>query len=233
MKASILLLASTLATALLSIAAAQAQDNTASAAEAKYTKDIEARTAAILALVESKNSGQSNRIHDAIMDQYRALRSWHDTNDATLKQLGKTANGKDKEEAAKAQEQIASIKASLKTLHDQFIAKLSADLPPADVEQVKDKMTYNKVKVTYDAYCAMVPTLTDEQKTKILDWLKEAREEAMDAGSSDEKSNIFNKYKGRINNYLSKQGIDMGKASKEYIQKMKAEKESGSATPAK
>jgi hypothetical protein len=37
--------------------------------------------------------------------------------------------------------------------------------------------------------------------------LKEAREEAMDAGSAPEKTAIFQRYKGKINNYLSKQGI--------------------------
>ena len=37
--------------------------------------------------------------------------------------------------------------------------------------------------------------------------LKDAREEAMDAGSAKDKTAVFQRYKGRINNYLSKQGI--------------------------
>ena len=48
-------------------------------------------------------------------------------------------------------------------------------------------MTYNKVKVTYDAYAVIIPGLTDSDKAKILDLLKTAREKAMDGGSSSEK----------------------------------------------
>lgn len=68
-------------------------------------------------------------------------------------------------------------------------------------------MTYNVVKVTYDAQCDMIPTLKDEEKKQILAWLKEAREYAIDAESSKKKHETFGKYKGRINNYLSKARI--------------------------
>jgi hypothetical protein len=39
--------------------------------------------------------------------------------------------------------------------------------------------------------------MTEQQKAKVLDFLKQAREEAMDGTSSEEKSAIFKKYKGR------------------------------------
>jgi hypothetical protein len=88
---------------------------------------------------------------------------------------------------------------------------LSEELTPDQVDRVKDKMTYKKVKVTYDAYVEIAQTLTSEQKAKILEFLNEAREEAIDGGSAQEKSAIFNRCKGRINNYLASQGIDMEK----------------------
>ena len=52
-------------------------------------------------------------------------------------------------------------------------------------------------------------------KKKILELLKQAREEAMDGGSAAEKTAIFQRYKGKINNYLSKQGVhpEKGKAT--------------------
>jgi hypothetical protein len=123
------------------------------------------------------------------------LRAWHDINDPKLKAAKGDTNA------------VAQIRLSLKTLHDQFIAGLSANLSPEQVEQVKDKMTYGKVQFTFKGYLIEYPELTDEQKQKVLGLLKEARELAMDGGSSDEKSDIFNRYKGRINNYLSKQGV--------------------------
>jgi hypothetical protein len=62
----------------------------------------------------------------------------------------------------------------------------------------------------------LLPDLNEEQKREILATLIEARENAMDGGSSDEKHAIFGKYKGRINNYLSSQGFDL-KAAEETL----------------
>lgn len=183
--------------------------------EARYTAAIEKRTADILALLELTDTNKISRVHDTIMAQYRGLKAWHAANAANLKALNKQATNN-----ATA---IAEIKASLKTVHDQFLARLATDLTPAQVDKVKDKMTYGKVKVTYDAYIEIVPGITEEEKAKMMELLKEAREEAMDAGSSGEKDAIFGKAKGKINNYLSKQGYDIGKARKEWAAKKNAQ----------
>jgi hypothetical protein len=172
---------------------------TAEETEAAYTRAIEGRTADILALLTLTNLTAKEKIHDIIMAQYRALRAWHDINDAKLKAAKSDTNA------------TAQIRRSLKSVHDEFIAKLSANLTPEQVEKVKDKMTYGKVQFTYAGYLAAYPDLTEENKRKILELLKQAREEAMDGGSSDEKTAIFQRYKGKINNYLSKQGIHPAK----------------------
>ena len=207
MKKYILLTAITL----LSIAAFAAETNaTPEQVEVNYTKAIEGRTTDILKILALTEADKTAKVHDAIITQYRALKTWHDENDVKLKVSAKDTNA------------VTAIRATLKTIHNNFIMKLAGQLTPEQVEQVKDKMTYNKVKVTYDAYCDIIPTLTDAQKTHILATLKEAREEAMDGGSSDEKSAIFKKYKGRIANYLSKEGIDETKARKEWGAQQKA-----------
>jgi len=46
-------------------------------------------------------------------------------------------------------------------------------------------LTYNVLHVTYTAYLDMLPALTADQKTQIMQWLVEARELAMDAESSE------------------------------------------------
>jgi tRNA A37 N6-isopentenylltransferase MiaA len=184
--------------------AAQADD------EAKYTQAIEKRTADIMSALDVKDEAKASRVHDAIMNQYRALRDWQQKNDAAKK---------DKDTAAQEQ-----FKSDRKALHDQFLARLNADLSPEQVETVKDKLTYNKVKVTYDAYVEIIPSLTTEQRAKVMELLKQAREEAMDGVSSEEKSAIFKKYKGKINNYFVAQGIDEKKARKEWDEKRKASK---------
>ena len=51
----------------------------------------------------------------------------------------------------------------------------------------------------------------------------------MDAGTSEEKHAIFGKYKGRINNYLSKAGYDMKQAEKNLAEKQKPHRRVASA----
>jgi signal transduction protein with GAF and PtsI domain len=161
--------------------------------EAAYTQAVEKRTADILDVLALDDPAKSKRVHDTIQAQYRALREWQEANESKLK---------DKQTAAADKERAM---ASRKALREEYLAKLSADLTPEQVEKVKDKMTYNKVNVTYDAYLKLNPDLGDEQKAVILDHLRQAREEAIDGGTSEEKSDIFNRYKGKINNYLSAQ----------------------------
>ena len=45
---------------------------------------------------------------------------------------------------------------------------------------------------------------------------------AVDGVSAEEKTAVFNKYKGRINNFLSKEGYDLKKASTDWNARLKA-----------
>ena len=90
-------------------------------------------------------------------------------------------------------------------------------------------MTYRVFPITYAAYQDMLPNLTTEQKEKIYNWLKEARELAMDAESSDKKHAVFGKYKGRINNYLSAEGYDVKKEGEAWAKRVQAAKEAKQA----
>jgi hypothetical protein len=175
--------------------------------DAAYNQSLEKRVGDVLSDLKLTDSAKAARVHDLLTAQYRALRDWHDANDAKLKRA--------------AEEESRQIRASLKRHHNQFVASLSAELPPEQVEQVKDKMTYGTVKVTYNAYCEIVPNLTTAEKQKILELLKEGREEAMDGGSHNEKAAIFKKYKGKINNYLDSQGHNVKQAYKDWGAKQK------------
>ena len=106
--------------------------------------------------------------------------------------------------------------------HNGFLADLSMYLKPQEIDKVKDVMTFNVVKVTYEAQCDMIPTLKEEEKQQIMAWLIEARELAIDAESSKKKHEVFGKYKGRINNYLSKRGYDLTKEREAWYERVKA-----------
>ena len=121
----------------------------------------------------------------------------------------------------KTDKQLAAATADSKLYrsHFGFDADLSVYLKPNEVVKVKDVMTYDVVRVTYKAYCDMIPTLTDEEKAQIMLWLIEARELAVDAESSNKKHETFKKYKGRINNYLSKRGYDIQQEREQWEQR--------------
>jgi hypothetical protein len=195
--------------------------------EAAYARALEKRTEGILAALDLKDPARAAAVHDTVIAQYRALRDWHDAHDGRLKQLAEQSRQAGGERTKAIEEQIGRIKGWLKALHDRFLARLSEQLTPEQVDKVKDCMTYNKVQVTYAAYCEIVPGLSDREKARILELLNEAREAAMDAGSAGEKSAVFKKYKGQIANYLGAQGHDVGKASKEWGERQKAKRQAG------
>jgi len=174
---------------------------------AEYTAKIEERTTKLVDALKLTDSAQAARVHALVVTQYRTINTWHDAHDAELKTLAKTNDDASKQK-------IAEIKSSLKKIHDDYLAALSAQLPPEKVEAVKDLMALGKVDFTYRGYLEAYPGMNDAQKAKVLAFLKEARDEAIDAGSTDEKSNIFNRYKGRINNWLSKEGVPSARATK-------------------
>ncbi len=201
--------------------AARAQDDTrtgpATAADLEevYTTAIEKRAADILVYLALTDTVKATNVHDAVIAQYRALRARDEAIDSELKAAAKAGN-------SNAVDRAALFRTKTQPLHDQFVAKLAKDLTPEQIEKVKDKMTYLKVKVTYEAYNDIVPNLTEQDKTQIMELLKQAREEAIDGGSAKEKSDIFQKYKDRINTYLDANGHDVAKAYRDWNAKQEA-----------
>ena len=191
--------------------------------DAAYLADISNRADKHVAALKLDDADKAKRVSQIIAQQYQDLRTLHEERDRRIKE-----GAKENQEEFKKWADLTN-----KQLHDDYLEKLSAELTPEQVETVKDQMTYNVVAVTYTAFQDMIPTLTDEQKVYILAQLKEAREIAMDGGTSKEKHAVFGKYKGRINNYLSKQGYDLKQANKDWAERRKAREASDKQQPAK
>ncbi len=211
MKRQFLAVSSLLAGATLFTQSASAQMSTPPASpaemEALYTSSIEGRTADILKPLALTNSVASNAVHDLIIAQYRVMRARDELINAKLEAMGKEINYTNRASELEAESQL---------LHQHFIAELAKHVSAADIEKIKDKMTYNKVKVTYDGYNNIVPGLTDSDKAKIMELLKAAREKAIDGGSASEKSDIFQEFKYQINDYLNAHGHDVAKEYKDW-----------------
>jgi len=185
--------------------------------EAAYTLAIDKRAAAIISALNLKDPARAERVTGILTNQYRSLRR----RDEIIEERLKTPT---KESAGAKPDRAALFQTMSKPLHEEFLARLAVELSPEQVELVKDKMTYNKLKVTYDAYCAIIPGLSEADRAKIKEELTLARDEAIDGGSADEKSAIFQKYKDRINEYLNAHGHDVAKAYKDWNAKQEQAK---------
>ena len=188
-----------------------------------YLKVATQRAEKIVSTLGISDSSRFNQVRKLVAGQYAALNQLQTVHDAQVKDLKNTAASDKAATDARLKSMDEENSARLDELHKKYLASLGSLLTPEQVAQVKDGMTYGVLPITYKGYLAMLPGLTGVQKDQIMTWLTEAREHAMDAGSSEAKHGWFGKYKGRINNYLSAQGYNMKQASDEYARKIREE----------
>ncbi len=201
-----------------------AQSNVYPGTDAAYASVINKRSEKIVEKLHIANSSNAAKVQTIIATQYFDLNQVYILRDKELKALKENSNlSKDaKADSLKAIQNRVDL--AVNKLHHNYIKTLQANLNNKQVDGVKDGMTYSVLEVTYNAYLQMLPDLTEVQKKQIMGWLIEAREHAMDAGSSEKKHAWFGKYKGRINNYLSKAGINMKQAEDDWKARIEAEK---------
>lgn len=170
-----------------------------------------------------RNDSVYNKVVDIIANQYKELSTIHDNYEALMKNAKKEITDKSVQEQT-----LKNLKNELDSKqyfqHCAYMGALSVYLSNDQIEMVKDGMTYGVVKVTYDSYLDMIPSLKQEEKNQLYAWLVEAREYAMSASSSNKKHEWFGKYKGRFNNYLSKRGYDIQKERENWNKRI-AERE--------
>ena len=118
------------------------------------------------------------------------------------------------------------------SVHQNLIAGLQADLTPEQVEFVKDKLTANKLPLTFKVYHQILPQLKPEDDREIMEQLRQAREACLDVKNADEMSPIFKKHKTEIEHYLNSHGYDWDTAYKTFVDGQKSGSKSGSAKPA-
>jgi hypothetical protein len=191
-----------------------------------YKKVIHERVTKIVNTLDIADGSTFDQVVTIISNQYYSINSIHENSKTAVAAI-KTQSLSTEERDALIKKEESSRLAILQKGHEAFINALKNKLSAEQLEKVKDGMTYRILPVTYEAYLDMLPRLTGEQKQKIYTWLQEARELAMDAESSDKKHQVFGKYKGKINNYLSAAGFDMKKEGEEWQKRIKERKATG------
>lgn len=198
--------------------------------EESYVKTILERSEKAISDLKL-SADKAEAVRNIIANRYFELNDIYAERDEFMASLDSTIKGRDRVALTRGINQECDSK--LYRSHFAFAAQLGMFLTEDQIVAVKDAITYNKVKVTYDAYLDEIPSLKAEEKTQILAWLLEARELALDAEGSKQKHEVFNKYKGRINNFLSKQDYDLNKEREEWFKRLEERKAKEGDKPAK
>ena len=109
------------------------------------------------------------------------------------------------------------------SIHKNLIAGLQAGLTPEQVDVVKDKLTLNKLPLTFKVYHQILPALKPADDRVIMDQLKQAREACLDVKNADEMAPIFKQHKTEIERYLNTHGYDWDNSYKAFVEGQKAE----------
>lgn len=198
---------------MVGIVTAEAVELKSEGRDPEYVTAIVNRSKKIVDKLALEDQAVAEEVTKIVANRYFELNDIYEARDARLaavKEQGLT--GDEKQHATDFANYECDSK--LYRSHFAFPATLGIYLTDDEVEQVIDGMTYGVVMVTYNSHLEMIPSLSDEEKKQLMAWLKEARELAVDAESSNKKHGVFGKYKGRYNNYLAKRGYDL-KAERE------------------
>lgn len=190
----------------------------------KYVENIIARAQKIVDVLELKDENTKKEVLHIIANRYFQLNDVYARRDSLQNRI-KNDSVLSAEVKKLQLEAVQNEKdAVLYKTHFAFPAALSLYLDENQIEKVKDGMTFGVLMVTYNSTLEMIPSLKEDEKKQIFAWLKEAREYALDAESSNKKHEVFGKYKGRINNYLAARGYDLKKERENWYKRIEEKK---------
>ena len=187
-----------------------------------YIDDIDVRASNVVSQLDI-NSTDKKKIKAIVVNQYLNIEKIEAKRNSQLEKLEKTVDDQEKQKL-KSEEVWTDYKASISKLHDSYLHKLSKKLSDSQIVQVKDAMTYQVMPKTYSNFLDMFQNLNENQKKMIYDHLVEARENAMNVGTHKWQFQWFAKYRGKINNILASQGIELHHTSKAWEKKQLAKK---------
>jgi hypothetical protein len=191
-------------------------------AMAQIDTALESKAAGWVASLQLNDNAKNEKLKVAIATHLTAVKDWHNNHSFTLVPEGiNPANGN---KLSELDRDIIICSTKPKSIHENLMAVLKAELDSAQVETILDKYTVGKVEFTLKGYKAIVPDLTPKEETEILKNLKQAREQAIDYKNMKEISAIFEIYKTKCEQYLNNNGRNWRQLYKAYTDKIKAEK---------
>ncbi|WP_344851987.1 DUF3826 domain-containing protein [Pedobacter jeongneungensis] len=185
-------------------------------------EDILIKAKEWVATLNLTDAAKKNTVENVIAVHLTTVKDWHNDHpsstvpDGINPVTGNKLNDLDK--------QIIADSAMPITVHQALMDGLNKNLSPQQVEAVLDKYTIGKVDFTMKGYKAIVPDLTADEEAKILSFLKQAREQAVDYKNMKEISAIFEIYKTKSEQLLNNNGRSWRALYSAYTKKIKEAK---------
>lgn len=200
----------------------QGQTDSAKVAITKSNVETEKKAAEWAAGLKLSDPEKEKRVATAITTHLKAIRDWNNEHPFTTVPAG--INPATGNKLSELDRQVIANSAMPASIHKDLMDALNRELTPEQVEFILDQYTIGKVAFTLKGYKAIVPDLKPEEESKILEYLKQAREQAIDYKSMKQISAIFEIYKTKCEQHLNNNGRNWRQLFKAYVDKVKAEK---------
>jgi hypothetical protein len=201
--------------AFISVITVNAQATTADAENDK-------KAAEWVASLGLNDAQKEAKVKAVVSNHLTTIRNWHNSHPAATVPAG--INPVTGNKLSDLEREIIADSAMPTTVHKELMDGLNNSLTPEQVEAILDKYTIGKVAFTMNGYKSIVPDLTADEEAKILGFLKQAREQAVDYKNMKEISAIFEIYKTKSEQFLNNNGRSWRALYSAYTKKIKEEK---------
>jgi hypothetical protein len=168
------------------------------------------------------DASKKTSVEHIIAVHLTTIRDWH--NDHPSSTVPDGINPVTGTKLSDLDKQIIAVSAMPAAVHKALMDGLNQNLTADQVELILDKYTIGKVAFTMKGYKAIVPDLTVDEEAKILAYLKQAREQAVDYKNMKQISAIFEIYKTKSEQSLNNNGRSWRALYSAYTKKIKEEK---------
>lgn len=172
--------------------------------------------------LDLKDATKKSAVENAIAMHLTTVRDWH--NDHPSSTVPDGINPVTGNKLSDLDKQIIADSAMPAIVHQALMDGLKKNLSSEQVETILDKYTIGKVDFTMKGYKAIVPDLTADEEAKILGFLNQAREQAVDYKNMKQISAIFEIYKTKSEQMLNNNGRSWRALYSAYTKKIKEEK---------
>ncbi len=191
-------------------------------AQTTVDAEIDKKAGEWIASLNLNDAQKEAKVKEIVALHLTTIRNWHNAHPAATVPAG--INPVTGAKLSDLDREIIADSAMPTSVHKDLMDGLTSNLTAAQVEAILDKYTIGKVAFTMNGYKSIVTDLTADEEAKILGFLKQAREQAVDYKNMRQISAIFEIYKTKSEQFLNNNGRNWRALYSAYTKKIKEEK---------